>query len=60
MRAFFLSLQFVGHYDEILDLKFVAENDSMVAIASNSPEIKVVDIETMDCRTLNGHTSESF
>eukprot|EP00795_Rhopilema_esculentum_P008648 gene8648-14663_t len=48
--------QFVGHLDEVLDLKFVGEDHSLLSIASNSPDVKVIDRETMDCRILNGHT----
>jgi len=48
--------QFVGHYDEILDLAFVGENDSMLSVASNSPGIKIIDIDTLDCRILTGHS----
>ncbi len=49
----------VGHYDEILDLKFVGEDDSMVAVASNSPQVKVIDRESMHCSILNGHSGKS-
>ncbi|XP_065062722.1 transducin beta-like protein 3 isoform X3 [Rhopilema esculentum] len=48
--------QFVGHLDEVLDLKFVGEDHSLLSVASNSPDVKVIDRETMDCRILNGHT----
>ena len=52
------SFQFVGHYDEILDLAFVGENDSMLSVASNSPAIKIIDIDTLDCRILTGHSGK--
>eukprot|EP00795_Rhopilema_esculentum_P008646 gene8646-14661_t len=51
--------QFVGPLDEVLDLKFVGEDHSLLSIASNSPDVKVIDRETMDCRILNGHTEIS-
>lgn len=53
-----LPFQFVGHYDEILDLAFVGDKDSMLAVATNSPGIKVIDIDTLDCRILTGHSGE--
>ena len=39
-------------------MKFVGENDSLLSIATNSPQVKVIERETMDCRILNGHTGK--
>ena len=44
--------------DRIFDVKFVGENDSLLSIATNSPQVKVIERETMDCRILNGHTGK--
>eukprot|EP00112_Aurelia_sp_Birch-Aquarium-sp1_P018301 Seg435.11 transcript_id=Seg435.11/GoldUCD/mRNA.D3Y31 product="Transducin beta-like protein 3" protein_id=Seg435.11/GoldUCD/D3Y31 len=56
LKTLNVSKQFVGHYDEILDVKFVGDNDSLLSIATNSSQVKVIERETMDCRILNGHT----
>ena len=58
LEVIILPFQFVGHYDEILDMAFVGENHSMLSVASNSPGIKVIDINTLDCRILSGHSGE--
>eukprot|EP00794_Sanderia_malayensis_P012111 gene12111-13362_t len=48
--------QFVGHYDEILDMKFAGEDHSLLAVATNSSQVKVIERETTDCQILHGHT----
>ncbi|KAF5280509.1 hypothetical protein FQA39_LY18031 [Lamprigera yunnana] len=47
--------QFVGFSDEILDLVFVGKNDSYIAVASNSADIKLYEVVTMNCCLLKGH-----
>jgi len=46
---------FVGNNDEILDVKFFGENNKFVLVASNSPDIKVFNIETGACQLVRGH-----
>jgi len=46
----------VGHYDEILDVRFWGKDDSHVVVATNSSLLKIFDRDTWACRTLSGHT----
>ncbi|KAK6639171.1 hypothetical protein RUM43_007441 [Polyplax serrata] len=48
--------QLAGFSDEILDLVFVGPDNSHVAVATNSRDIKLYNIETMGCQLLKGHT----
>jgi WD40 repeat protein len=49
-------LQFVGHNDEVLDVRFWGQDDQQIAVATNSPLIKVFDVDTWACQILVGHT----
>ncbi len=46
----------MAHFDEILDLKLVGRRQSHVVLASNGPELRVIDMATMSTSTLSGHT----
>lgn len=46
----------MGYSDEILDIIYIGENGSRVAVATNSCDIKVYDISSMNCKLLRGHT----
>lgn len=48
--------QLVGYSAEILDLVYVGEGDTHLAVASNSCDIKLYELETMNCQLLGGHT----
>lgn len=48
--------QFVGYNDEILDLCFVGVDESQLAVATNSSQLRIYDFTTMDCKLLEGHT----
>lgn len=48
--------QFAGNNDEILDLKYFGNNSQYAVVATNSPHIKVFELETWDCEILYGHT----
>ncbi|XP_017881942.1 transducin beta-like protein 3 [Ceratina calcarata] len=48
--------QLVGYSDEILDVAYLGEGSSHVAVATNSPDIKLYNISTMNCELLCGHT----
>lgn len=58
-----LSRTIVGHNDEILDLKIVpsSQNSSSspgsIVVATNSPQVRVFDLENFSCSVLDGHTS---
>ncbi|KOC70448.1 Transducin beta-like protein 3, partial [Habropoda laboriosa] len=48
--------QLVGYSDDILDIVYLGENESHVAIATNSCDIKIYNILTMNCELVCGHT----
>ncbi|XP_076297483.1 transducin beta-like protein 3 [Lasioglossum baleicum] len=48
--------QLVGYSDEILDVVYIGENGTHVAVATNSCDIKLYEISTMNCQLLHGHT----
>jgi len=48
--------QFVGYNDEILDVCFAGGDQTHLAVATNSSEWKVYNLDTMNCQLLEGHT----
>jgi len=48
--------QFVGYNDEILDLCFAGSDETRLAVATNSSELRMYDLTTMNCLLLEGHT----
>lgn len=46
----------VGHNDEILDIKIIP-NSSSVVVATNSPQIRIFDLNNFSCKVLDGHTA---
>ncbi|XP_034948506.1 transducin beta-like protein 3 [Chelonus insularis] len=48
--------QFIGYSDEILDIAYIGDNGSHIAIATNSCDIKLYQLSTMTCQLLRGHT----
>ncbi|XP_076246835.1 transducin beta-like protein 3 [Calliopsis andreniformis] len=48
--------QFVGYSDEILDIVYFGEEESHMAVATNSCDIKLYDSKIMACQLLRGHT----
>jgi len=51
-----LNRTIVGHNDEILDVKFIPHSNAIV-VATNSPKIRIFDLDTFSCRVLHGHTA---
>lgn len=49
-------MQLVGYNDEILDVKFVGKLHEHVVLATNSSQIKVLDLKTNSCQLLTGHS----
>ncbi|OTF80085.1 hypothetical protein BLA29_012316, partial [Euroglyphus maynei] len=47
--------QLVGTNDEVLDVKFIGQMNRHIAVATNSPKIKVFDLDTSSCSFLIGH-----
>ena len=60
-----LSRTIVGHNDEVLDLKIIpsqsgassASSSNSIVVATNSPQVRVFDLENFSCSVLDGHTS---
>lgn len=48
--------QFVGYSDEILDMVYVGEDETHLAVATNSPDIKLFTLSSICCSLLTGHT----
>ncbi|KAG2574368.1 hypothetical protein PVAP13_7KG326900 [Panicum virgatum] len=47
----------VGYNDEILDLKFVGDDEQYLAVATNLEQVRVYDVASMSCSyVLAGHT----
>ncbi|XP_063240647.1 transducin beta-like protein 3 [Bacillus rossius redtenbacheri] len=56
LPSFAAHKQLVGFSDEVLDAVFVGAGDSHIAVATNSPDIKLYDAAAMGCRLLRGHS----
>ncbi|KPM05364.1 WD domain containing protein 20 [Sarcoptes scabiei] len=52
----FSTKHFSWALDEVIDLQLIGDNQQYIAVATNSPKIKVFNIKTLDCQTLIGHT----
>uniref|UniRef100_A0A2K6FPS5 Transducin beta like 3 n=1 Tax=Propithecus coquereli TaxID=379532 RepID=A0A2K6FPS5_PROCO len=55
-RSLRLQKQFAGYSEEVLDVRFLGPEDSHVVVASNSPCLKVFELQTSSCQILHGHT----
>ncbi|XP_058000308.1 protein TORMOZ EMBRYO DEFECTIVE-like [Hevea brasiliensis] len=52
-----LSKRLIGYNEEILDMKFLGEEEKFLAVATNLEQIRVYDLESMSCAyVLTGHT----
>lgn len=56
LKSFSCIKQFIGFSDEILDLALLGTNNSHIAVATNSSDIKLYENSTMNCKLLKGHT----
>ncbi|XP_067858937.1 transducin beta-like protein 3 isoform X1 [Heptranchias perlo] len=56
LRTLKLERQFVGYNDEVLDVKFLGPSDTHIVVATNSPQLKVFELATLNCQILYGHT----
>lgn len=54
-KLFHTYKQFIGNHGEILDLKFVDANEHLIAVATNSTDIKIYDVNNWDCKILKGY-----
>ncbi|KAJ4957547.1 hypothetical protein NE237_024658 [Protea cynaroides] len=52
-----LSKRLVGYNEEIVDMKFLGEEEQFLAVATNLEQVRVYDLESMSCSyVLTGHT----
>jgi U3 small nucleolar RNA-associated protein 13 len=55
-----LNRTIVGHNDEILDLKIISSqggSSNSIVVATNSPQVRVFDLENFSCSVLDGHSA---
>jgi hypothetical protein len=46
--------QYIGNHGEILDAKFVDSHERLLAVATNSSDLKIYDLDNWDCKVLKG------
>jgi WD40 repeat protein len=51
-------VQFVGYNDEILDMKFLGSSEREAVVATNSSQVRLYDLTTMDCQLLSAHSGK--
>ncbi|KAI7907602.1 WD40-repeat-containing domain protein [Cokeromyces recurvatus] len=47
--------QIVGYNDEVVDVAYVGEDETHLAAATNSAQLRIYNVETQDCDLLYGH-----
>ena len=50
------TLQLIGYNDEILDIALVGNDNSHVAVATNSEQARVFNRHSLNCQLLSGHS----
>ncbi|KAF9923420.1 U3 small nucleolar RNA-associated protein 13 [Linnemannia zychae] len=48
--------QIVGYNDEIIDVAYIGEEESHLAVAANSEQIRVFNLKEFECDLIYGHT----
>ncbi|KAI8813629.1 WD40-repeat-containing domain protein [Cladochytrium replicatum] len=48
--------QIAGYNEEVIDLKLLGEDENCLAVATNSEQIRVYNLTTMDCTILSAHS----
>ncbi|GMT16708.1 hypothetical protein PFISCL1PPCAC_8005, partial [Pristionchus fissidentatus] len=49
--------EIVGMHDEIFSVALMGDKDEFLAVASNSPELKLYETATYNCKFVTGHTA---
>jgi U3 small nucleolar RNA-associated protein 13 len=49
-----ITKQFAGSNDEILDVAFVSYDLNCIAVATNSPQLRLYDISNFNCTLVEG------
>lgn len=56
LETFDCKKQLIGFTDEVLDIIFVGKEEKHLVVATNSPDLKYYEIESMNCQIIKGHT----
>ncbi|XP_034830999.1 transducin beta-like protein 3 isoform X1 [Maniola hyperantus] len=48
--------QMIGFTDEILDIIFVGKDETHIVVATNSRDLKLYELSSMNCKLIKGHT----
>lgn len=56
MRFIGHHVKFIGYLDEVLDMRYVGEREGLLAVATNSEQVKVFDRNSFSCQLLSGHS----
>lgn len=56
LKDFKLEKQLIGHIDQIYDIKFLGHNEEHLVVASNSPYLKIIELSTLNCSVVKGHS----
>jgi len=48
--------QLAGYNEEILDISFISHELNCIAVATNSPQLRLYDLTTLNCTLVEGHT----
>lgn len=56
MDDFGVQKQFVGFNDEVLDVRLVGKEEATLAVATNSPHVRLFQLSTFHCRLVRGHS----
>ena len=51
------ALQFIGYSDEVLDIRFLGDQEQYLAVATNSALVKVFQRQDLSCQLLSGHSA---
>ncbi|KAG7302668.1 hypothetical protein JYU34_012619 [Plutella xylostella] len=55
LETFSCKKQMIGYTDEVLDVIFVGQDEAHVVVATNSPDLKYYNLESMNCEIVKGH-----
>lgn len=56
LETFNCMKQMVGFTDEVLDIIFLGISEGHLVVATNSPDLKYYDLDSMNCQIVKGHT----
>lgn len=56
LNDFGIHKQFVGFNDEVLDVRLLGDKEGFLAVATNSPHVRLFQLSTFHCWLLRGHS----